>query len=124
MKLKTTLLLAICCCILQNHIFAQNTNIHQWQANYAYTNPAFTGISINPRLHGSYQQIFPNFLKDLRIYELSYDQRISPKAGFIGVSLVQDVTSQIATRQVAGLQYAYEFKLSDEIKLRTAASLS
>ncbi|MGZ5304180.1 MAG: type IX secretion system membrane protein PorP/SprF, partial [Bacteroidia bacterium] len=55
---------------------------------------------------------------------LSYDQRISPKAGFIGVSLVQDVTSQIATRQVAGLQYAYEFKLSDEIKLRTAASLS
>lgn len=110
--------------IAVNTSFAQHHNIRQWQANYSYTNPAFTGIAINPRISASYQQIFPAILAGRNTYKLDYDQRISPKAGAVGVSLLKDVTSHIVTRFAAGLQYAYEFKLSDEMNLRTGASLA
>ncbi len=103
---------------------AQHHNIRQWQANYSFTNPALTGIAINPRISASYQQIFPAVQTGLNTYKLDYDQQISANAGFIGASLLQDLTSEVMTRKVAGMQYAYEFKLNDDIMLRTGVSLA
>ncbi|RYD76169.1 MAG: type IX secretion system membrane protein PorP/SprF [Sphingobacteriales bacterium] len=124
MKKRAVFIFLISISFFPYNSFAQYINIRQWQANYAFTNPAFTGISNSPRICADYEQIFPKFNPGTRIYELHYDQRISPKTGFIGVSYMYDVAGPVQTRQSAGLHYAYSFKLNEKMTLRAGASAS
>src|SRR5690349_18350940 len=97
---------------------AQDIDFNQWQANYMSLNPAMTGISNNPRLHFANRSSFTYFTgpagerTDSRTTMISYDQRISPKAGYIGISYLNDVigNARIGTQAVI-LNYARDYTI-------------
>ncbi|MGZ5282354.1 MAG: PorP/SprF family type IX secretion system membrane protein [Bacteroidia bacterium] len=101
---------------------SQDIDFNHWQANYMALNPAMTGISNNPRFHFAYRSVYAGMVRpgDANPYAqtimASYDQRISPRGGFIGISYLNDVIDNSRLRtQAVMLNYArnYSIQLSE-----------
>ncbi len=123
MQLKTTILLCLFTIGLIPTTIAQDVDFTQWQANYMAFNPAMTGISNNPRIHFAHRFqpvyfILPNNEHQAgRTTTVSYDQRISPKGGYIGVSYMNDMigSAQFGTQSVM-LNYARNYSIDISAK--------
>jgi type IX secretion system PorP/SprF family membrane protein len=124
MKLNHNLYLLICLLLFSTLAEAQDPHFTQWHANYNQLNPALTGISNNPHLQLSYRNQWPSIPGGFVTNVVSYDQRISPKAGYIGACFLNDVAgdARLTTNSFA-LQYAYQFDINEDLNIRAGAEM-
>ena len=118
MKLNHNLYLLICLLLFSTLAEAQDPHFTQWHANYNQLNPALTGISNNPHLQLSYRNQWPSIPGGFVTNVVSYDQRISPKVGNIGVVYLNDMagSAPLITNSI-GLQYAKDFAIKTALKI-------
>jgi type IX secretion system PorP/SprF family membrane protein len=128
MKLKACCILLFTFFSVYTKTIAQDIVFAQWQSNLISLNPAYTGIGITPQLHGVNRMNFSSFTGTdifyMRTSALQYDQRISRKAGCIGISYINDFTGGIALgNQGIYLHYAKDFIRDGDFHLRGGLSI-
>ena len=106
----SALLLFLCC---SHVVIAQDSRFSQFYAAPLYTNPAFTGATIEHRFSMNYRHQWPNIPGAFDTYHASYDYNASEiNAGFGLILNREDAGSfGLTTNQIA-VSYAYRFRLN------------
>lgn len=120
MNKKTLTLLLFLICFGAN-TQAQDPAFTQYYFTPNYTNPALagTGKGCGGRLLLGYRNQWPSLGRTYETYSAAYDRQIDKLKGGVGALLTHDVAgSGLLTTTNFALQYAYEIKLKDALKLR------
>ncbi len=121
MKRKILCLLLACMamsCSLE--LKAQDPHFSQFFANPIYTNPAFAGSAVCPRVGISYRDQWPS-LGAFKTFAASYDQYFDAISGGIGVYIMSDKQSDFYRVNTAELIYSLRIKINRDITLNLAA---
>ncbi|MBP3253531.1 MAG: PorP/SprF family type IX secretion system membrane protein [Bacteroidales bacterium] len=99
---------------------AQDPHFSQFFANPIYTNPAFAGSAICPRVGISYRDQWPS-LGAFKTFAASYDQYFDALSGGLGVYIMSDKQSDFYRINTAELIYSLRVKINNDITLNLAA---
>ncbi|MGP1515282.1 MAG: PorP/SprF family type IX secretion system membrane protein [Bacteroidales bacterium] len=99
---------------------AQDPHFSQFFANPIYTNPAFTGAAVCPRVGITYRDQWPS-LGAFKTFSASYDQFFDIISGGIGLYIMSDKQSDFYRVNSAELIYSLRLRLSTDITLNLAA---
>ena len=120
MKKRLLYLASACVAIVfATNINAQDPHFSQFFANPLYTNPAFAGTAVCPRVGISYRDQWPS-LGAFKTFAASYDQYFDFISGGIGVYLMSDKQSDFYRINTAAIMYALRLKLNRDINLNLA----
>ncbi len=100
--------------------YAQDPHFSQFFANPIYTNPAFAGSAVCPRVGISYRDQWPS-LGAFKTFSASYDQYFDAISGGIGVYIMSDRQSDYYREFSAEFIYSLRVKLTNDITLNLAA---
>jgi type IX secretion system PorP/SprF family membrane protein len=102
--------------------FAQDPQFSQFYANPLYTNPAFAGSEICPRIVLNYRNQWPKLPGGFTTYSLSADQYVDFLKGGLGLQIYQDNAGNntIKTLNVS-LSYAYTVDINRDLSLKFGA---
>ena len=100
---------------------SQSPDISQSTLNLIYTNPAFAGTKICPRLITGYRNKYMSLGSVYQTFNASYDQYFDDIKGDIGVTFISDIQSKgVIKNTLAGLIYAKDIDLSSKVTLKLA----
>ncbi|MCF0209850.1 MAG: PorP/SprF family type IX secretion system membrane protein [Bacteroidales bacterium] len=119
---KRILYFLITCAVCVSSLRAQDPHFSQFYAAPLYTNPAFAGTAVCPRLSLSYRNQWPS-LGAFNTFTASYDQYFDALSGGIGVYIMSDAQSDYYRRNTAALMYSLHLKLSQNVSLNIAAQV-
>jgi len=120
MKKKVFWLLIVCVTIAYNSsVKAQDPHFSQFFANPIYTNPAFAGSAVCPRVGISYRDQWPS-LGAFKTFSAAYDQYFDAISGGIGVYIMSDKQSDFYRVNSAELIYSLRLRLNRDITLNLA----
>ncbi len=103
---------------LISSLFAQDPQFSQFYANPLYTNPAFAGSEICPRVVLNYRDQWPG-LGGYTTYSVSADQYVKFLKGGLGVQVFQDNADNGTIKTFnASLSYAYTVNLNRDLSLK------
>jgi type IX secretion system PorP/SprF family membrane protein len=100
-----------------NGLHAQDPHFSQLYANRLFLNPALTGIESQPELHVQYRNQWPNLSGNYQTANIAYDQKLEKINSGIGAILMYDRQGPALTNYMVGINYAYHFKFSEEMKI-------
>jgi type IX secretion system PorP/SprF family membrane protein len=98
---------------------AQDPQFSQFYANPLYTNPAFAGSEICPRVVLNYRNQWPKLPGGFTTYSVSADQHVNFLKGGLGLQVYQDNAGNntIKTFNVS-LSYAYTIEINRDVSLK------
>ena len=100
---------------------AQSTDYSQITTNLLYTNPAFAGTKVCPRLITGYQGKFFSLGKVYQTYYATFDQYVDDLKGDIGLTFSNDIQFKgVIQNALAGLIYAKDVNLTSKVTLKLA----
>ncbi|MBR1769590.1 MAG: type IX secretion system membrane protein PorP/SprF [Bacteroidales bacterium] len=117
---KRILYLMITCLVCISGLKAQDPHFSQFFANPLYTNPAFAGSEICPRLSLTYRDQWPS-LDAFKTFSVSYDQYFDFLSGGVGLYFMSDKQSEFYRVNMAALIYSLHLQLTQNISLNLAA---
>ncbi|MDO5759563.1 MAG: type IX secretion system membrane protein PorP/SprF [Bacteroidota bacterium] len=117
---KSILCLILGCVFVLTSLQAQDPHFSQFFANPIYTNPAFAGSEICPRVSLSYRDQWPS-LGAFKTFSASYDQYFDVLSGGIGIYVMSDKQSDFYRVNTAALIYSLHLQLTRNIALNLAA---
>ncbi len=121
MKKRLLYLVSMCVAIgFVADVNAQDPHFSQFYANPLYTNPAFAGSAVCPRVSLSYRDQWPS-LGAFKTFSASYDQYFDFISGGLGIYLMSDKQSDFYRINTAALMYSLRLKLTNDIYLNLAA---
>lgn len=124
MRKRILYLLGVCVAIaFSTNTKAQDPHFSQFYANPLYTNPAFAGSVVCPRVGLSYRDQWPS-LGAFKTFSASYDQYFDVLRGGIGIYVMSDKQSDFYRINSATLMYSLRLKLTRDINLNLAAQAS
>lgn len=98
---------------------AQDPQYSQFYANPLYTNPAFAGSEICPRIVANYRNQWPSINGGFVTYSLSADKYVDFLKGGIGVQVFQDNAGDGTLKNfAANVSYAYTARLNRDLSLK------
>jgi type IX secretion system PorP/SprF family membrane protein len=93
--------------------FSQDPQFSQFYSNYLYLAPSFAGLTEKNRIAFSYRNQWPEIKTGYQTYAVSFDKYIEKFNSGLGVLFFQDVAGSGNLRTTSiGLQYSYDFKLT------------
>tara|TARA_R110002050_G_scaffold290260_1_gene443701 strand:- start:23153 stop:24133 length:981 start_codon:yes stop_codon:yes gene_type:complete len=102
-----------------NEVFAQDPQFSQFYANPLYTNPAFAGSDINPRIVLNYRDQWPKLPGGFTTYSVSADQYVNFLKGGVGLQVYQDNAANGTIKTFsASLSYAYTLEINRDVSLK------
>jgi len=108
-------LLIITYCKAQSPDYTQITN------NLLFTNPAFAGTKICPRLITGYRNKILSLGSAYQTFYASFDQYIDEVKGDIGITFVNDIQSKGVVKNItAGIIYAKDINITSKLTLKLA----
>lgn len=116
---KNILYLILACIVAITGLKAQDPHFSQFYANPLYTNPAFAGAAVCPRLSLTYRDQWPS-LGAFKTFTASYDQYFDFLSGGIGVYIMSDKQSDFYRVNTAALMYSLHLQLTQDIALNLA----
>jgi len=104
---------------------AQDAQFSQYVNNPLYLSPAFTGLTDEHRGILNYRNQWLGLSKAFQTINLSYDYNFENKKNGLGVFLWRDMagSSKLNTTNV-GASYAYDFKLKNELEIRSGIQVN
>lgn len=100
-------------------VFPQDSQFSQFYSNYLYLAPSFAGLTDKNRISFSYRNQWPEIKYGYQTYSVSFDKFISKFNSGIGILAFQDVAGSGNLRTTSlGLQYSYDFNLSENWSAR------
>jgi type IX secretion system PorP/SprF family membrane protein len=104
---------------------AQDAQFSQYFNNPLYLSPAFTGLTDEHRGILNYRNQWLGLSKAFQTIHLSYDYNFEDKKNGVGVFLFRDMagSSRLNTSNV-GASYAYDFKLKNELEIRSGVQVN
>lgn len=121
MKKRILYLLLACTAIFfVKEVNAQDPHFSQFYANPLYTNPAFAGAAVCPRVGISYRDQWPS-LGAFKTFSASYDQYFDAISGGIGIYIMSDKQADFYRINTAALMYSLRLKINRDITLNLAA---
>ena len=106
--------------VFSANTMAQDPHFSQFFANPLYTNPAFAGSAVCPRVSLAYRDQWPS-LGAFKTFNVSYDQYFDAISGGVGLYIMSDRQSDYYRINSAALIYSLRLKLSRDIYLNLAA---
>lgn len=98
---------------------AQDPQFSQFYANPMYTNPAFAGSEIGPRIVLNYRNQWPKLPGGFTTYSVSADQYVDFLKGGVGVQVYQDNAANGTIKTFnASLSYAYTLNINRNLSLK------
>jgi type IX secretion system PorP/SprF family membrane protein len=98
---------------------AQDPHYSQFYANPLYTNPAFAGSEICPRIVANYRNQWPQLRGGFVTYSLSADKYVDFLKGGLGVQLYQDNAGNGTIKTfAANVSYAYTAQINRDLALK------
>ncbi|MBQ9254116.1 MAG: PorP/SprF family type IX secretion system membrane protein [Bacteroidales bacterium] len=119
---RNILYLFVVCVFMVTGLKAQDPHFSQFYAAPLYTNAAFAGSAVCPRLSLSYRNQWPS-LGAFKTFTASYDQYFDAISGGIGVYVMSDKESDYYRRNSAAFMYSLHLQLSREVALNLAAQV-
>lgn len=99
--------------------FAQDPQFSQFYANPLYTNPAFAGSEICPRIVMNYRNQWPKLPGGFTTYSVSADQYVDFLKGGLGVQVFQDNAANGTIKTFnASISYAYTIQINRDLSLK------
>jgi len=99
--------------------YAQDPHFSQFYANPVYTNPAFAGAKICPRLTMNYRNQWPGVPGSFVTYNATYDQHIEAISGGLGIMAYQDQTGGgVLNETQLALAYSFKWDLNRKFSMR------
>jgi type IX secretion system PorP/SprF family membrane protein len=99
--------------------FAQDPQFSQFYANPLYTNPAFAGSEICPRIVMNYRNQWPKLPGGFTTYSVSADQYVDFLKGGLGVQVFQDNAANGTIKTFnASIYYAYTIQINRDFSLK------
>ncbi len=118
--LKKTLILFLFT-ISSSTMFSQSADYSQITRNLLYTNPAFAGTNICPRLFISYRNRFLSLGNAFQTYFLAYDQYSEEIKGDVALTVVHDLQAKgVINNTLIGAVYAKSINLTSKSNLKFA----
>lgn len=107
------------------HFSAQDAQFTQYFNNPINLSPAFTGLTDEHRGILNYRNQWLGLSKAFQTINLSYDYNFEDKKNGVGVMLWRDMagSSKLNTTTIGG-SYAYDFKLKNELEIRSGIQLN
>jgi type IX secretion system PorP/SprF family membrane protein len=100
-------------------VSAQDPQFSQFYANPLYTNPAFAGSEICPRIVLNYRNQWPKLPGGFTTYSVSADQYVDFLKGGLGVQVYQDNAANGTIKTFsASLSYAYTLNINRDLSLK------
>ena len=97
----------------------QDPQFSQFYANPLYTNPAFAGSEICPRIVLNYRNQWPKIPGGFTTYSVSGDKYVDFLKGGLGVQIFQDNAGSGTIKTFnASLSYAYTLEINRDISLK------
>lgn len=104
---------------LVSSLFAQDPQFSQFYANPLYTNPAFAGSEICPRVVLNYRNQWPKLPGGFTTYSVSADQYVDFLKGGLGLQVYQDNAANGTIKTFnASLSYAYTLNINRDLSLK------
>ena len=104
---------------LLSSVNAQDPQFSQFYANPLYTNPAFAGSEICPRVVLNYRNQWPKLEGGFTTYSVSVDQYVNFLKGGVGVQVFQDNASNGTIKTFnASISYAYTLNINRDLSLK------
>ncbi|HEX7414295.1 MAG TPA: type IX secretion system membrane protein PorP/SprF [Bacteroidia bacterium] len=105
-------------------LYAQHYQFSQFYASQTYLNPAFAGSSGCTRVMMTYRDQWPTVPGTFVTSQISVDHYVKELKSGIGILFFNDMAGSGALKSTQfSLLYAYEFKLSKKIMVRTGLSM-
>lgn len=123
----TSRLLIVCFLILLTEVTvtAQDPQFSQFYAAPLYLNPAFAGATGQARAGINYRNQWPAIDANFTTMSAYFDYFIEDKKSGVGVLLMRDMEGLAGLRSMSvGLQYAYEFQLTEYLGFRPGAQIA
>jgi len=99
----------------------QSPDFSQITTNLLFTNPAFAGTKICPRLITGYRNKFLSLGSVYQTFYATYDQYFDDIKGDVGITFVNDIQSKgVIKNTLAGLIYAKDINLTSKFTLKLA----
>jgi type IX secretion system PorP/SprF family membrane protein len=118
---RFTILVFIVISVFSNAV-AQDPQFSQFYANPLYTNPAFAGSEICPRIVMNYRNQWSALPGGFTTYSISGDQYVDFLKGGLGLQVYQDNAGNGTIKTFnASLSYAYTLKLNNQLALKFGA---
>jgi len=109
---------------LTTNVFCQSAEFTQVSTNLLYSNPAFAGTNVCPRLYLDYRNKFLSLGSAYQTFYASYDQHLDLAHGDIAVTAMRDVQAKgVITNTLVGLVYAKSVYLSSKTALKFGAEV-
>jgi len=100
---------------------AQSPDFSQITTNLLFTNPAFAGTKICPRLITGYRNKFVSLGSVYQTFYATYDQYFDDLKGDLGITFINDLQSKGVVRNtMAGLIYAKDVNITSKLTLKLA----
>jgi len=107
---------------LITNVLGQDPQFSQFYANPLYTNPAFAGSEICPRIVLNYRNQWSALPGGFTTYSVSADQYVKFLKGGLGLQVYQDNAGNGTIKTFnASLSYAYTIKLNNQVGLKFGA---
>lgn len=104
---------------LGSSAIAQDPQFSQFYANPMYTNPAFAGSEICPRIVLNYRNQWPKLPGGFTTYSVSGDQYVDFLKGGLGVQVFQDNAANGTIKTFnAAVSYAYTIQINRDLSLK------
>lgn len=98
---------------------AQDPQFSQFYANPLYTNPAFAGSEICPRIVMNYRNQWPKLPGGFTTYSISGDQYVDFLKGGLGIQVFQDNAANGTIKTFnAAISYAYTIQINRDLSLK------
>jgi type IX secretion system PorP/SprF family membrane protein len=108
-----------------NAVQAQDPQFSQFYAAPLYLNPAFTGATGQARAGINYRNQWPAIDANFTTMSAYFDYFIEDKKSGVGMILTRDMEGLAGLRSLSiGLQYSYEFQLTDYLGFRPGAQVA
>lgn len=99
--------------------WAQDPHFSQFYANPLYTNPAFAGSEICPRIVANYRNQWPKLPGGFVTYSLSADKYVDFLKGGLGLQIMQDNAGNGTIKTFSfNVSYAYTAKINRDLALK------
>ena len=107
---------------LMTSALGQDPQFSQFYANPLYTNPAFAGSEICPRIVTNYRNQWSALPGGFTTYSVSADQYVKFLKGGLGLQVYQDNAGNGTIKTFnAALSYAYTIRLNNQVGLKFGA---
>lgn len=120
---RKILYLLVACISLVTSVKAQDPHFSQFYATPLYTNAAFAGSAVCPRLSLSYRNQWPS-LGAFKTFTASYDQYFDALSGGVGLYVMSDKQADFYRINTAALMYSLHLQLSRSVALNLAAQVN